>query len=159
MISNMFTDTEERIMDLYKRRTRLEVISHIETALILVNDPDMIDECQNLLIKLKEMRDEFGALIRIVAQERFSMDEFKTVKLIGELEEEKYDASEREAHIEDLTVNYFYAMYVLSRCDSFIASGTANGVDIVNCFNNGAFAHYYLFTVGMNGLDPKTKIS
>jgi len=58
MISNMFTDTEERIMDLYKRRTRLEVISHIETALILVNDPDMIDECQNLLIKLKEMRDE-----------------------------------------------------------------------------------------------------
>lgn len=58
MISNMFTDTEERIMDLYSRRSRLEVISHIETALILVKDPDMIDECQNLLIKLKEMKDE-----------------------------------------------------------------------------------------------------
>lgn len=99
---------------------------------------------------LKEMRDEFGSLIRIVAQERFSVDEFKTVKLIGELEAEKYDASEKEAHLEDLTVNYFYAMYVLSRCDSFIASGTANGVDIVNCFNNGAFDHYYLFTIGMN---------
>lgn len=99
---------------------------------------------------LKEMKEEFGTLIRIVAQERFSMDEFKTVKLIAELEVEKYDASEREAHIEDITANYFYAMYVLSRCDSFIASGTANGVDIVNCFNKGAFTHYYLYTVGMS---------
>ena len=77
------------------------------------------------------------------------MDEFKTVKLIGELEAEKYDASEKEMHLEDLTVNYFYAMYVLSRCDSFIASGTANGVDIVNCFNSGTFTHYYIFTVGV----------
>ncbi len=55
---SVFTDYEERIMDLYKRRTRLEVISHIETALILVKDPDMIDECQNLVNKLKEMKDE-----------------------------------------------------------------------------------------------------
>lgn len=49
---------------------------------------------------------EFGTLIRIVAQERFSRDEFKTVKLIAELEMEKYDASEREAHIEDIPARF-----------------------------------------------------
>ena len=95
------------------------------------------------------MRAEFGSLVKIVAQERFSVEEFKTVKLIAELENEKYAPDEKEEHIEDMTVNYFYAMYVLSKCDSFIASGLSNGIDMVRGFNLDHFRHYYQFSVGM----------
>ena len=48
-----------------------------------------------------------------------------------------------------MTVNYFYAMYVLSKCDSFIASGLSNGIDMVKGFNLDHFRHYYQFSVGM----------
>ena len=98
---------------------------------------------------LRDMRAEFGSLVKIVAQERFSVEEFKTVKLIAELENEKYAPDEKEEHIEDMTVNYFYAMYVLSKCDSFIASGLSNGIDMVRGFNLDHFRHYYQFSVGM----------
>ena len=98
---------------------------------------------------LRDMRAEFGSLVKIVAQERFSVEEFKTVKLIAELENEKYAPDEKEEHIEDMTVNYFYAMYVLSKCDSFIASGLSNGIDMVKGFNLDHFRHYYQFSVGM----------
>jgi hypothetical protein len=98
---------------------------------------------------LRDMRAEFGSLVKIVAQERFSVEEFKTVKLIAELENEKYDPDEKEEHIEDMTVNYFYAMYVLSKCNSFISSGISNGVDMVKGFNQGNFRHFYQFSVGM----------
>ena len=54
-----------------------------------------------------------------------------------------------EEKLEDTTVNYFYALYMLSRCDSFISSGRCNGADIVMSFNNGRFAHYYKFAVGV----------
>lgn len=95
------------------------------------------------------MREEFGNLIRIVSQERFNLDEFKTAKLIAELENEKYDPAEKEEHIEDMSVNYFYAMYTLSKCDSLIASGMSNGVDLIRCFNGGNFQNDYQFSVGV----------
>ena len=98
---------------------------------------------------LKQMREEFGNLIRIVSQERFNLDEFKTAKLIAELENEKYDPAEKEEHIEDMSVNYFYAMYTLSKCDSLIASGMSNGVDLIRCFNGGNFQNDYQFSVGV----------
>ena len=74
---------------------------------------------------------------------------WKSLKLIAELENEKYAPDEKEEHIEDMTVNYFYAMYVLSKCDSFIASGLSNGIDMVKGFNLDHFRHYYQFSVGM----------
>ena len=90
---------------------------------------------------LRKMREEFGSLVRVVAQERFRVDEFKTVRLIGELEDLKYKPEEKEEHIEDMTVNYFYAMYMLAKCDSFICFGESNGIDLVNCFNRGQFRY------------------
>ena len=51
--------------------------------------------------------------------------------------------------IEDTTVNYFYALYMLSRCDSFLCSGKCNGWDIVNEFNKGKFLRSYKFHVGI----------
>jgi len=35
--------------------------------------------------------------------------------------------------------NYMQALYMLSRCDSFIASGINNGIDIVISLNAGRF--------------------
>lgn len=98
---------------------------------------------------LKQMRAEFGNLLRVVSQERFNLDEFKTAKLIAELENEKYDPTEKEEHIEDISVNYFYAMYTLSKCDSLIASGMSCGVDLIRCFNGGNFQNDYQFSVGV----------
>lgn len=98
---------------------------------------------------LKQMRAEFGNLLRVVSQERFNLDEFKTAKLIAELENEKYDPTEKEDHIEDISVNYFYAMYTLSKCDSLIASGMSCGVDLIRCFNGGNFQNDYQFSIGV----------
>ena len=39
----------------------------------------------------------------------------------------------------DTTVNYFYALYILSRCDGFLTSSMCNGVFIVRAFNEGRF--------------------
>lgn len=71
---------------------------------------------------LNKMLAEFGEKIRIVSQDRFRVSDFKDVKLIADLEEEIYGEDKAE-RIEDTMVNYIYAMYALSRCDSFIASG------------------------------------
>lgn len=57
MISDMFTDNEERLINMYARRPRTEVIRQIEMALAFVNDPVMIDSANALLQKLNGMTD------------------------------------------------------------------------------------------------------
>lgn len=96
---------------------------------------------------LNKMLAEFGSKVRIVSQERFRISDFKDVKLIADLEEEIY-IEEKKQHIEDTMVNYVYAMYTLSRCDSFISSGWCNGARLAECLNEGRFAHNYRFEVG-----------
>lgn len=97
---------------------------------------------------LEKMRMEFGSMIRTVAQERYSVSDFISVKLIAELEDRMYK-DDKDEHVEDMLVNYFYAMYTLAQCDSMIASGWCNGVTIVESFNGGRFAHNYRFSVGV----------
>ena len=46
---------------------------------------------------------------------------------------------------EDITVNYFYALRFLAKCNSFIASGTCSGTKMVLGFNAGKFEHQYIF--------------
>ena len=48
----------------------------------------------------------------------------------------------------DTTVNYIYAIYLLSRCDGFIASGQCNGVDMVLSFHETRFENFYRFASG-----------
>jgi hypothetical protein len=43
----------------------------------------------------------------------------------------------------------WHALYMLSRCDSFLCSGKCNGWDIVNEFNKGKFLRSYKFHVGI----------
>ncbi len=56
-ISEIFTDTEERILDIYVRKDRKEVIRDIETAMPLITDPELSDNCKSLLLKLQAMSD------------------------------------------------------------------------------------------------------
>lgn len=57
-VSEIFTDTEERILDIYVRKERKEVIQDIETAMPLITDPELSDNCKSLLIKLQSMNDQ-----------------------------------------------------------------------------------------------------
>ena len=96
---------------------------------------------------LNRMRKEFGSMIRVVSQIRHSVRDFKNMKLLSELE-----TKEKENNfgvVEDNTVNYFYALYILSKCESFMVSGQCHGWNVVNSFNHGKFKRRYKFQVGV----------
>lgn len=95
------------------------------------------------------MKTEFGKKIIAVAQERHRVSDFRPGQIISELEKETIDPDKLDEMIEDTTINYFYALYMLSRCDSFMCSGQCNGWDVVNDFNDGKFQRCYKFSVGM----------
>ena len=62
-VSNIFSDTEARILNIYVKKERQEVIREIETAMPLVTEPELVDNCKSLVNKLKEMEDrEFDML-------------------------------------------------------------------------------------------------
>ena len=97
---------------------------------------------------LTKMRDIFGDKIAAVAQERLTTADLKPGQIISELEKELYEGKEYFDRMEDTTANYFYALYILSRCDGFICSGQCNGYDIVTGLNEGRFTRTYVFEVG-----------
>ena len=97
------------------------------------------------------MREEFGKQIVAVAQERIGVSDLKEGQVISEYEKEKSSGEEYESSLEDSTVNYFYALYLLSRCNAFICSGQCNGWDVVMNFNEGTFEREYKFSVGIKG--------
>lgn len=99
---------------------------------------------------LEYMRGEFGHFVVALSQERIRMSDLRQNEIISDYEKEHADGMYEEK-LEDTTVNYFYALYMLARCDSFICSGRCNGADIVRSMNNGRFTNYYKFAVG---LDP-----
>ncbi len=98
---------------------------------------------------LSQMKAEFGKKIVAVSQERHRVSDFKKGQIISELEKETIDPEKLDAMVEDTTINYFYALYLLSRCDSFMCSGQCNGWDVVNDFNAGKFQRSYKFSVGL----------
>ena len=89
---------------------------------------------------------EFGPLVKVVAQERHSVSDFSEHTLLSELERE--NSSDYDQSVAESTVNYFYALYMLSRCDAFICSGPCNGYDLATGFNDGKYERTYLFKVG-----------
>ena len=86
-------------------------------------------------------------MIRVVSQVRHSVRDFENMKLLSELE--KKEQADNAGLVEDNTVNYFYALYLLSRCESFMASGQCHGWNVVNSFNHGKFKRRYKFQVGV----------
>ena len=101
------------------------------------------DICEKMVAK-------YGDKLRMLSQERHRVSDFKDVTIISELEKKKHTGQEYDDALEDTTINYFYALYILSRCDSFICSGQCNGYDLVNAFNEGKFKKVYKFSVGTN---------
>ena len=98
---------------------------------------------------LEYMRSEFGHLVIALSQERLKVSDLRNNEILSDYEKEHADGMYEEK-LEDTTINYFYALYMLSRCDSFICSGRCNGADIVMSFNNERFSHFYKFAVGID---------
>lgn len=95
---------------------------------------------------LNRMRKEFGSEVIVIAQERHSVSELAGHKLLAELEKENADDYDRS--VIEGTVNYFYALYMLSRCSAFLCSGPCNGYDLAVGFNGGKYERTYLFQGG-----------
>ena len=94
---------------------------------------------------LNRVREAFPGKVLAVAQERYSISDFRGARFISELDQKVSDEENSEAALEDTTVNYFYALYLLSECDGFICSGNCNGDNVVRSFNKGKFQNYYKF--------------
>lgn len=92
---------------------------------------------------LRRIRDEFGASVCVIAQERHSVSDLGGHMLLSELE--KKNASDYEKSVVESTVNYFYALYMLSRCSAFLCSGPCNGYDLAVGFNGGRYERVQLF--------------
>ena len=110
-----------------------------EKIFLATEDQDVLDK----------MREIFGKQIIAVSQVRHRVSDFQNVRLISDLEKEESNGENYENLVEDNTVNYFYALYILSKCESFMASGQVHGWDVVNAFRKGEFQRCYKFQVGL----------
>ena len=97
----------------------------------------------------ERMFSEYGSKMRMLSQERHRVSDFKNVTIISELEKEEKSGKDYADTLEDTTINYFYALYMLSRCNSFMCSGQCNGYDMVCAFNANKFNRLYKFEVGV----------
>ena len=88
---------------------------------------------------LSSMKEAFGNTMIAVSQERYSVHSLENTKSIANLEKETYNKEEYDEHIVDVTVNYFYAIYLLSRCESFIYSNVCGGERLAHVFNRGKY--------------------
>ncbi len=104
------------------------------------------------------MHREFPDDLIVIAQERYSTSEFREhgSHLLADLEKELSTGSDYEEELEDTTVNYFYALMILSKCNAFLCSGECNGYEVVRSFNHGRFERIYRFSVGVTG-EPGTE--
>ena len=102
------------------------------------------------------IRAEFPGKVIAVAQERHTVAEMKKKNstLIYEFEQKINSGKAYEDALEDTTVNYFYALYILSRSDAFLCSGQCNGWDTVIALNGGKFERTRKLHVNFEG-DPE----
>lgn len=115
---------------------------HYEILFLATEDEDILDK----------MHLEFGHMLRVIAQERHRVADFTGgMKVLSDLEEAHRSEPDAQERVEDNTINYFYALYCLSKCESFMASGQCHGWDVVNSFKKGSFRRSYKFTVGLSG--------
>ena len=89
---------------------------------------------------LERMIVEFPHKVLAVAQEHHRVSEFTDVRYISDLEKKQYSGQTYLASVEDTTVNYFYAMFLLSRCERLISNCMCSGVKIANYFNQYYYA-------------------
>ncbi|MBQ7584526.1 MAG: hypothetical protein IJT24_07925, partial [Lachnospiraceae bacterium] len=102
-----------------------------------------------------QMKAAFPGKIIAISQERLSVSDMKKkgTTLIYEFERKSNEGQAYADALEDTTVNYFYALYILSRCDAFLCSGQCNGWDTVRSLKNGKFERERKLMVALEG-DP-----
>ena len=107
---------------------------------------------------LTKIRAAFPKKVIAVVQRRTSVKEMKKkgVTLLNEFEKKKRSGQAYVDALEDTTVNYFYALYILSKCDAFLCSGQCNGWDTVRALNGGSFKRERKLFVTREG-DPLTE--
>ena len=86
---------------------------------------------------LHATKEAFPGKVITVAQERYSVSDFEVAQTISELETMRRSPEEYDRYVEDTTVNYFYGIYLVSRCDTFIHSNNCCGAQLVKSFGEG----------------------
>ncbi len=92
---------------------------------------------------LHATKEAFPGKVITVAQERYSVSDFEVAQTISELETMRRSPEEYESYVEDTTVNYFYGIYLVSRCDTFIHSNNCCGAQLVKSFGEGILKRTY----------------
>lgn len=97
----------------------------------------------------------FPGKVIAISQERMSVKDMKKkgAALIYEFEQKSNQGQAYADALEDTTVNYFYALYILSKCDAFLCSGQCNGWDTVRSLRGGKFTRERKLFVSKEG-DP-----
>ena len=96
---------------------------------------------------LDKMKDAFPGKIRAVSQERYSITDFQEegVTTISELDSKRHPGDDYDNFLEDSTANYFYALYLLSRCESFMYSGQCGGIVMTKSLCEKGFKRMWCF--------------
>ncbi len=104
---------------------------------------------------LEKIKAAFPGKVIAIAQERMRISDLEKqgTTLIYEYEQKANKGQAYYDALEDTTVNYFYALYILSRCDSFLCSGQCNGWDTVRSLKEGKFERERKLKVVFEG-DP-----
>ena len=88
----------------------------------------------------------FGKKVICVSQERYRVADFREgMTTISELDRARHPGSTYDAYVEDATVNYLYAIYMLSRCAAFMYSCHCGGVSLARQFNEDRYEKLYSF--------------
>ena len=83
----------------------------------------------------------FPHKIRTISQVRHRLSDLQKANTLNELEHEQSNSETYDALVEDNTVNYMYAIYMLSKCESFITTPVCLGAVMARGFNGGKFIH------------------
>ncbi len=104
---------------------------------------------------LEKIRAAFPGKVIAISQKRTNVREMKKkgATLINEYESKLRTGKAYVDALEDTTVNYFYALYMLARSDSFLCSGMCNGWSTVNALKKDGFKRARKMFVSREG-DP-----
>ena len=103
---------------------------------------------------LDKMLSAFPGQIRVISQERYSITDFsrENVTTISELDKKRHPEKEDyDAFVEDSLANYFYALYLLSRCESFMYSGQCGGIVMAKALKPEGFKRLWCFAENREG--------
>lgn len=121
-----------------------------------LNLEDLVKEVQNRLdtyhydgiFLATEDKDYYEGLvkafphkIRTISQIRHRLTDLEKSNTLNELEREESNSETYDALVEDDTVNYMYAIYMLSKCESFITTPVCLGAVMARGFNGGKYIH------------------